>query len=40
MTAAELNDETPTNEVERKTLREAVLEGLEEKGKGKDCWLW
>lgn len=40
MTAADLNGEAPTNEAERKTLREAVLEGLEEKGKGKDCWLW
>lgn len=25
---------------EKKTLKDAVLEGLEEKGKGKDCWLW
>lgn len=26
--------------VEKKTLKEAVLEGLEEKGKGRDLWLW
>lgn len=39
MTAAEFNDEAATAE-EKKTLRDAVLEGLEEKGKGKDCWLW
>lgn len=40
MTAAELNDEGGTKEADKKTLREAVLEGLEEKGKGKDSWLW
>lgn len=31
--------EVETNEA-KKTLKDAVLEGLEEKGKGKDCWLW
>lgn len=25
---------------ERKTLKEAVEEGLEQKGSGKDLWLW
>lgn len=25
---------------ERKTLKDVVLEGLEEKGKGQDHWLW
>lgn len=25
---------------DKKTLKEAVLEGLEEKGRGKDLWLW
>lgn len=25
---------------DKKTLKNAVLEGLEEKGKGKDMWLW
>lgn len=39
MTAADLKDEVATSE-EKKTLKDAVLEGLEEKGKGKDCWLW
>lgn len=29
--------ETPK---ERKTLKEAVEEGLEQKGSGKDLWLW
>lgn len=25
---------------EKKTLKDVVLEGLEEKGKGNDHWLW
>lgn len=25
---------------DRKTLKEAVEEGLEQKGSGKDLWLW
>lgn len=25
---------------EKKTLKDIVLDGLEEKGKGKDAWLW
>lgn len=25
---------------EKKTLKDVVLEGLEEKGKGTDYWLW
>lgn len=24
----------------KKTFKDVVLEGLEEKGKGKDAWLW
>lgn len=42
MTAAPmLNDEEAelAND-SKKTLKEVVEEGLEEKGKGKDCWLW
>lgn len=31
--------ETPVTN-EKKTLKELVLDGLEEKGKGKDAWLW
>jgi hypothetical protein len=35
------NDENkPALEPEKKTLKDVVLEGLEEKGKGKDLWLW
>jgi hypothetical protein len=26
--------------INKKTLKEVVLEGLEEKGSGKDAWLW
>jgi hypothetical protein len=29
--------EVPAN---KKTLKEVVLESLEEKGSGKDAWLW
>lgn len=25
---------------EKKTLKDVVLDGLEEKGRGKDLWLW
>lgn len=32
-------DETPVKK-EKKTLKDIVLDGLEEKGKGKDAWLW
>lgn len=31
--------EVPVNH-EKKSLKDAVLEGLEEKGKGTDHWLW
>lgn len=27
-------------EVPRRTLKDAVAQGLEEKGAGKDLWLW
>lgn len=42
MTAAATNggDDVVASSEEKKTLKDAVLEGLEEKGKGKDCWLW
>jgi hypothetical protein len=34
-------EEVPLNTSEKKkTLKDVVLEGLEEKGKGKDYWLW
>lgn len=36
--AAAAVDAPPTPE--KKSLKEAVLEGLEEKGKGTDHWLW
>ncbi|CRK89407.1 CLUMA_CG003157, isoform A [Clunio marinus] len=32
--------EVPNNADNKKTLKDVVLDGLEEKGKGKDCWLW
>lgn len=34
------DDEQPAVDKKKKTLKDVVLEGLEEKGKGKDCWLW
>lgn len=33
-------EKQPTIEMNKKTLKDVVLEGLEEKGKGKDLWLW
>lgn len=43
MTDEKLN-ETTAADVEDpgklKTLKDVVLEGLEEKGKGRDFWLW
>lgn len=32
-------DDVPVDP-EKKTLKDVVLDGLEEKGKGKDHWLW
>ena len=32
-------DEAP-EKGDKKTLKEVVLDGLEEKGRGKDKWLW
>lgn len=34
------DDAEVVNNESKKTLKDVVLEGLEEKGKGKDCWLW
>lgn len=34
---ADVTLEVPEN---KKTLKESVLDGLEEKGAGKDLWLW
>lgn len=43
MSELKLN-ETPAAAVDvladKKTLKEVVLEGLEEKGRGRDMWLW
>lgn len=33
-------EQQPAIVPEKKTLKDVVLEGLEEKGKGKDLWLW
>lgn len=33
-------EKQPAIKPNKKTLKEVVLEGLEEKGKGKDLWLW
>ncbi len=43
MTAAStLNEDEceKINTTTKKTLKDAVLEGLEEKGEGKGSWLW
>ena len=45
MTTEKEPEPDPTEEekqpaIDKKTLKDVVLEGLEEKGKGKDLWLW
>lgn len=35
--AAAVTAESPAD---KKTFKDVVLEGLEEKGNGKDAWLW
>lgn len=42
MSDTKLNEAAAATEevLEKRTLKEVVLEGLEEKGKGTDSWLW
>lgn len=42
MSDEQLNKRTERTDVEipKKTLKDAVTQGLEEKGAGKDMWLW
>lgn len=41
MSDTKLNKTADAGEgVEKRTLKDVVLEGLEEKGKGTDYWLW
>lgn len=43
MSDAKLNESaaaTVDMSADKKTLKDVVLEGLEDKGKGRDMWLW